>query len=154
MPSYYRDPSAPAPNQPRRVGVVAVIEREGAVLFEQRADFGTWGLIGGLLDEDETVEDGIAREIREETGLEAVSIELFGVFSDPSRIIAYPDGNVIRLLSVAFLVTVADGEPRVSEESLELRFVDVGAIAGLDLSPAQRPVIDAYLAGRRPPVVA
>jgi ADP-ribose pyrophosphatase YjhB (NUDIX family) len=154
VPSYYRDPEAPTPNQPRRIGVVAFIERDGRVLLEQRADFGTWGLIGGLLEEDETVEEGIAREIREETGLETVSMELFGVFSDPTRIVAYPDGNVMRLLSVVFTVRVAEGEPRVSAESLALRFVAVDDLLALELSPAQTPLFEAYLAGRSRPVVA
>jgi ADP-ribose pyrophosphatase YjhB (NUDIX family) len=154
MPSYYRDPGAPTPNQPRRIGVVALIERNGSLLLERRADFGTWGAIGGLLEEDEDVGTAIAREVREETGLEVVSTELFGVFSDPSRIVAYPDGNVIRLLSIAFLASVGDGEPRVSEESLQLRFVPLGEVGSLEIGPAQRPLIDAFLARRRPPIVA
>ncbi len=59
MPSYFRDPEAPAPNRPRRIGVVAFVERNERVLLERRADRGTWGLIGGALDEDKTVADGI-----------------------------------------------------------------------------------------------
>src|SRR6185503_18435137 len=98
---------------PRRVGVVALVVRDGAILLERRADFGTWGIPGGGLDEDETVEQGIAREVLEETGLDVVSTELLGVFSDPSRIIEYTDGNVYRLLTLAFVVSVAPGVPRV-----------------------------------------
>lgn len=154
MPSYYRDPEAPAPNRPRRVGVVAFVERDGSLLLERRADFGTWGIPGGALDEDETLEHGIAREVREETGLEAVSIELFGIFSDPSRIIEYADGNVYRLLTVAFVVGVAAGEPRVSEESLELRFVPFARVRELALGAAHVPLIDAFLDGQARPVVA
>ncbi len=154
MPSYYRDPSAPEPTQPRRVGLVALIERDGGLLLERRADFGTWGFIGGALDEDEDVTTGLAREVREETGLEVVATELYGVFSDPSRIVAYPDGNVVRLLTLVFLVATAEAEPTCSEESLELRFVPVDEIAALDLSPVHRPIVDAYVARQRPPVVA
>jgi 8-oxo-dGTP pyrophosphatase MutT (NUDIX family) len=154
MLSYYRDPSAPEPTQPRRVGLVALIERDAALLLERRADFGTWGLIGGALDEDEDVTTGLAREVREETGLEVVATELYGIFSHPSRIVAYPDGNVVRLLTLVFLVATADAEPTLSEESLELRFVPVDEIGALDLSPVHRPILDAFLAKRRPPVVA
>lgn len=85
MPSWYRDPNAPAPNQPLRVGVVALIERDGRLLVERRADDGTWGLVGGALEADESVSDALVRELREETGLTATSVELFGVFSDPSQ---------------------------------------------------------------------
>ena len=154
MPSYYRDPDAPAPNNPRRVGVVAFIQRDGSLLLERRADFGTWGIPGGALDEDETAEQGIAREVLEETGLEVVSIELFGVFSEPSRIIEYDDGNVYRLLTLAFIVSVAPGAPRVSEESLELRFVPFARVRELEIGAALVPLVDAFLAGQPRPVVA
>jgi hypothetical protein len=38
VPSHSRDPGAPAPNRPRRVGVTAVVEIDGGVLLERRAD--------------------------------------------------------------------------------------------------------------------
>jgi ADP-ribose pyrophosphatase YjhB (NUDIX family) len=154
MASFYRDPEAPPPNNPRRAGVVAFIERESSLLLERRADFRTWRPPGGTLDEDETVGEAVAREVREETGLETVSLELFGVFSDPSRIIAYPDGNVFRLLTLAFVAEVAPGEPQVSRESLELRFVPFTDVPDLEIGPALVPVLDAYLSSRARPVVA
>lgn len=154
VPSFFRDPGAPTPNRARRVGVVAFVERDDRVLLERRADFGTWGLIGGALDEDETVTEGIVREIREETGLETVAVELFGVFSDPSRINAYPDGNVFRLLSVVFIARVAEGEPRRSPESLELRWVPIAELRELEVGPSQTPLVEAYLSNRVRPVVA
>ena len=155
MASCYRDPEAPIPNNPRLVGVVAFIERNDSLRLERRADFGTWpGLPSGALDDDETVEEAIARQVREETGLETVSIELFGVFSDPSRIVAYPDGNVFRLLTLAFAVEVAPGEPELSSESLELRFVPLARVSELAIGPALVPLVDAYLSSRERPVVA
>jgi ADP-ribose pyrophosphatase YjhB (NUDIX family) len=150
--SFHRDPEAPSPNNPRRVGVVAFIERDRSLLLERRADFGTWGLPGGTLDEDETVAEAVAREVREETGLQTVSLELFGVFSDPSRIIAYPDGNVFRLLTLAFVVEVASGAPHVSPESREPRFVPFTDVPDLEVGPALVPVLDAYLSSRDRPV--
>ena len=38
MPSWYRDPTAPEPNVPRKIGVTALIERDGSFLVERRAD--------------------------------------------------------------------------------------------------------------------
>jgi ADP-ribose pyrophosphatase YjhB (NUDIX family) len=154
VPSYYRDPEAPLPNQPRRIGVVAFVVRDGSLLLERRADFGTWGVPGGGLDEDESVEQGIAREVLEETGLEVVSTGLFGVFSDPSRIIEYGDGNVYRLVTIAFVVSVAPGEPRISDESLELRFVPFARVRELEIGAAHVPLVEAFLGGQPRPVVA
>jgi ADP-ribose pyrophosphatase YjhB (NUDIX family) len=152
--SFYHDPEAPIPNNPRRVGVVAFIERNDSLLLERRPDSGTWGLPGGALDEDETVREAIAREVHEETGLETVSVELSGVFSDPSRIVAYSDGNVFRLLTLAFAVEVAPGEPELGSESLELRFVPLANVSELEIGPVLVPLVDAYLSSRPRPVVA
>jgi 8-oxo-dGTP pyrophosphatase MutT (NUDIX family) len=147
VPSYFRDPEAPAPNVPRRVGVVALIERGDSVLVQRRADDGAWDFLGGRLDEHETVLDALRREVAEESGLEVAEAALFGVFSDPTRIIEYPDGNICRLLSLAFEVQVKPGmEPVRSEESLELRFVGHEELAELEVWPSVRPIRDAFLA--------
>jgi 8-oxo-dGTP pyrophosphatase MutT (NUDIX family) len=147
VPSYYRDPAAPAPNVPRRIGVIALLEREGAVLVQRRADDGAWDFVGGGLDEHETVLGALHREVHEETGLRIADAELFGMFSDPTRIIEYPDGNICRLLSIVFRARPGPGEPRAGEESLELRFVSRNELAELDLWPAARPIRDVYFAG-------
>ncbi len=147
VPSWYRDPNAPAPNQPLRVGVVAPSERDGRLLVERRADDGTWGLVGGALEADESVGEALVREVREETGLTSTSVELFGVFSDPSRRVGgYDDGNVYRVLAIAFRVDVSDGPAITSAESVELRFVSREDLEELDLMPAHRPLVERYLA--------
>ena len=114
MPSYYRDPNAPAPNVPRRIGITSLIERDGAFLVERRVDDAReWAFIGGTLEEDEQVLDALHREVLEETGLVIQHARLLGVFSDPTRIVAYPDGKVCRVLSIAFRNT-----PRGDREAL------------------------------------
>jgi len=35
---YYRDPTAPEPTHPRTLGVIGIIERDGAILLERRTD--------------------------------------------------------------------------------------------------------------------
>jgi 8-oxo-dGTP pyrophosphatase MutT (NUDIX family) len=47
----------------------AVIDGEGRVLAIRRRDSGHREPPGGVLELEETVEDGLVREIREETGL-------------------------------------------------------------------------------------
>jgi ADP-ribose pyrophosphatase YjhB (NUDIX family) len=146
MPSWYRDPAAPTPNQPIRLGAIALIEREGALLLERRADDGTWGLVGGAVERGETVLEAVHREVREETGLSTRFVDLHGVFSDPSRIVGYPDGNVYRVLAIVFKVEVEDDIPVASEESYELRFVPHADVLELDLTPAHRPIVESFLA--------
>jgi 8-oxo-dGTP pyrophosphatase MutT (NUDIX family) len=155
VPSWYRDPNAPSPNQPRRAGGCFLVEVDGGVLIDRRRDDGAFALTGGALDEGESVLDCLARELREETGLEVDSARLLGVFSDPTRLVAYPDGAVNRLLSLAFVVTPRPGrEPQPSDESIELRVMSRSELRDLPIWPAHRPIRDAYLVFDGTPVVA
>ncbi len=147
MPSWYRDPDAPEPNRPRKVGVCFIVELEGGVLVDRRSDDGALAFTGGTLEDDESLLEGLARELAEETGLEVERATLLGVFSDPTRLIGYDDGSVWRLLTVAFVVKAVSGRaPRISDESLELRVVSREELRELTLTPVHRMIRDAYLA--------
>lgn len=156
VPSYYRDSTAPEPNAPRKVGVTALIIREDTVLVEQRIDDPqVWAFIGGTLDESEEVLATLRREVREETCFEITTAQLLGVFSDPERIVSYPDGTICRVLSIAFRVTVAgDSEPQLSNESAGMRFVGLDELARLPFWAIHLPIRDALLAEAQPPIVA
>jgi len=63
--------------------VAAVVEYEGRILLARNAAWTEptmFGLITGFLEKDETPEQGVARELHEETALHAESIELLGVY--------------------------------------------------------------------------
>lgn len=83
----------------------AVLVEDGRVLLIQRGKdpfAGAWALPGGFVEVGETVEDACIRELVEETGIEAETRELIGVYSDPER---DPRGHVV---SVPFLVDAVD----------------------------------------------
>jgi 8-oxo-dGTP pyrophosphatase MutT (NUDIX family) len=145
---YYRDAAAPEPNQPRVLSVIALIERDGSVLLERRADAPVWGLIAGRVDDHESLADALRREVREETGLRVTRCELFGTFSDPSRIVSYPDGNIYRVASLVYRVEVESFEGlRPSAESEELRFFARDEILGLEVAATQRHILERFVAG-------
>ncbi len=143
---FYKDPNAPRPNRPIGVGVLALIERDGGLLMERRSDCGRWGFVGGSVEVEESLEDALRREVLEETGLVVVGEELFAVFPGPSRVVRYPDGNVVRLLSFVYRVRVEDFGPlRCSDESEELRFFQREELPELDVIETSRPILGAYL---------
>lgn len=145
---FYRDPAAPRPNGPLTIGVLALIERDGALLLEHRSDAHRWGLVGGAVEMDESMGDALRREVREETGLTVVGYTLFGTFSDPSRIVRYPDGNVVRVIGLVYRVTVDDFSTlQRSEESTALGFFTPDELRDLDVIETARPIIDRYLSG-------
>jgi 8-oxo-dGTP pyrophosphatase MutT (NUDIX family) len=149
---YYRDPAAPEPNHARALSVIALIERDGSLLLERRADAPVWGLIAGRVDDTETLVDALRREVHEETGLSVSTYELFGTFSDPTRIVRYPDGNVYRVASFVYRVQVGSFEGlRPSVESEELRFFAKDDVLELELPATQRHILERYAAGGSTP---
>jgi ADP-ribose pyrophosphatase YjhB (NUDIX family) len=59
---------------------------DGRIVLVKRRDTGEWSLPGGLIDWGETVESSAERELKEETGLNLLSIDrLIGVYSSPHR---------------------------------------------------------------------
>jgi 8-oxo-dGTP pyrophosphatase MutT (NUDIX family) len=143
---FYRDPNAPRPNRPIGVGVLALIERDGWLLMELRSDCGRWGFVGGAVEVEESLEEALWREVLEETGLVVTGEELFAVLPGPSRIVRYPDGNVVRLMTFVYRAEIEDfGTLRLSDESEELRFFRPQELADLDVIETSRPILEAYL---------
>ena len=73
----------------RHVVVHAIVEHEKKLLLVKRAgsisETGKWSLPSGFLDRDETAEQAIVRELKEETGWECEIISLFRINTDPNR---------------------------------------------------------------------
>jgi NAD+ diphosphatase len=65
--------------------VAAVVEHEGQVLLARnRAWPPTWyALVAGFLERDETPEQAVLREVKEEVGLDATHATLIGVYPFP-----------------------------------------------------------------------
>lgn len=63
--------------------VAAIIELEGGVLLVRSAGWPEkmFGLVTGFLESGETPEEGVVREVREETGLAADEVRFLGCFS-------------------------------------------------------------------------
>jgi ADP-ribose pyrophosphatase YjhB (NUDIX family) len=65
------------------VGIGGVVIDEGRALLVRRGSeplLGEWSIPGGTLELGETLEEGVARELLEETGLEVRIVELIEVF--------------------------------------------------------------------------
>ena len=96
MSNYIMDLRAVVGNRPLlQVGAsVIVVDSENRILLQLRSDNHCWGYAGGSVELDEVVEDAAKRELFEETGLIAESLELFGVFSGKDIHYVYPNGSI------------------------------------------------------------
>lgn len=147
---FHKNPDAPHPNRPIGVGVLALIEPGEKLLLERRSDCGRWGLVGGAVEVGEALDSALRREVLEETGLTIESHTLFCISADPSRIVRYPDGNTVQLLSFVYKVKVESFEDlRPSEESEELHFFGFEELPALDIVETAQPIVLRFLEERR-----
>ncbi len=108
-----------------QIGANAIVERDGGVLL-LRLNYGPrdghWALPGGLVEADETPEEGARRETREETGL-AIAIDgLLATWMRPG----FP------ILVVVYRAHVVGGELRVApDEASEAAFFPKDALPPL-----------------------
>ncbi len=145
---YFRNPKAPHPNRPPILGACAIIQYGSTYLMESRADSDRWAFIGGAMEPEESLEDCILREIREETGIEVPQnlLRFVGVYSDPSRIAAYPDGNIARIVSAVYWIVLKQ-EPLLhcSSESRQLTFFPIERLAPLPVAETQLDILSDFI---------
>ncbi len=94
--------------------LAALVEVEGHIMLARNAAWpnGRFALITGFMERDETPEQGIARELKEETNLDAQEIALIGVYEFQRK----------NELIIAYHVQ-ASGTIELNEELAEYRLV-------------------------------
>ncbi len=127
-----------------------LIEKDRKILFQRRSDNGKWGLIGGLLEMNETYEEAAIRETREETGLEVRLTSFLGIFHNHHMV--WSNGDQAHVLCALYTAEIVSGKVRTDEESLELRFFGTDEIPEL-FAEDHRVGMEAYLSGVRYPLL-
>lgn len=117
-----------------------IIEFEnGDILLAKRKHepyIGVWGLPGGKMEGNETIEETAIREAKEETGLDIELVQLLGVYSDPFR---DPRG---RYISTAFIAHPVGGKlEAASDVSKVMRISD---FTKLDLAFDHKEILNDY----------
>lgn len=128
----------------------ALIVKDNRILFQRRTDNGKWGLIGGLLEMNETYEEAALREVREETGLEVRLDSFLGIFHNHNMV--WSNGDAAHVISAMYTASIISGEPRIDEESYELRFFGRDEIPAL-FAEDHIASLEAYWSGVRLPLL-
>jgi NAD+ diphosphatase len=125
--------------------VIVRIERGDEILLARSPHFapGVYSTVAGFVEPGESLEQTVAREVREEVGVEVTNVRYFGSQPWP-----FPHS-----LMIGFVADWASGEIRLQEEEIEdAGWFRVGSLPGLPsrLSIA-RALIDDFIAlsGRR-----
>lgn len=91
----------------------AVVDEEGRVLVIRRTDNGRWEPPGGVLELDESIHDGLVREVREETGITVEPGPLTGVYKNMQR----------GIVALVFRCRVVEGFAATTHEAAEVTWL-------------------------------
>ena len=122
----------------RTVTIDAVIIKDQKVLLIKRGkepDKGLWGVPGGYVDWDETLEGTVKREVKEETNLDVKKLKLIGISSSPKR---HPK----QVINIVYLAT-ADGDAIHGDDAQDLKWFDLDKLPPKMALDHKQNIIDA-----------
>lgn len=104
-----------------------IVNGQGQILLQSRADRDKWGLPGGCQELGERFQDTIIREVKEETNLDVneEDLELIDIVSGASRRNDYPNGDVVINNTALYCIRNYSGELKWDTESKEMKFFDL-----------------------------
>lgn len=94
----------------------ALLDQQGAVLLQERADTGDWGFPGGYMEFGESFEQTVKREFKEDAGIEIVPVNRLAILDQDFY--TYPNGDRVQPINVFYLVEETSAkhyQPKVTE---------------------------------------
>lgn len=110
-------------------GTAAVIDDDGMILLQHRADDLLWCMPGGALEVGETPAQGVAREVLEETGIRCTPVMLVGVYDNR----LWEERVAQHLYKFTFLCQPRDGKKAAQPASHMLETLETGWFAEYNL---------------------
>ena len=123
------------------VAVDAIINlgHEDIVIIERSNPPFGWALPGGFVDNYESLEDAVCREMKEETNLELLDLKQFHAYSTPGR---DPRFHTIGVVFTA----LGKGVPKAGDDAAKLKVVKLSDIDKIDFAFDHKQVIKDYIA--------
>jgi 8-oxo-dGTP diphosphatase len=123
-------------------GIVIDAARDRVLLVRRAAEplAGHWSIPGGALEVGESLAEGVAREVLEETGVE---VEVREVVEVLDRVLRLPDGRVqYHYVLIDYLCRPLRGDPAAGSDASEARWVSRVDLPAYALHPETLAVIE------------
>ena len=114
-----------------QLAVGSVVVKDNALLMVRRGGGpgrGLWSLPGGRVERGEYISDALAREVKEETGVDIAPGELIGIFE-----IVGDDHHYVVLDFAGD--PLSESEPTAAGDAAEARWVPLKEVASLECTP-------------------
>jgi len=111
----------------RPIACDGVLIEHGKILLVKRGHEpfkGQWATPGGRIEDNETAEQCLVREMKEEIGLKVEPVKLIGIYSDPKR-----DPRL--MIAIAYLIKRVGGEVRAGSDAADARWFDLDSLPEL-----------------------
>ena len=102
---------------------VFLYDHKKGILFEKRSDNGKWCVPGGGLELGENQDDGLFREVKEETNLDIYAPILYTIRANVHMI--YPNIDEVYYTDIVYLVTKYSGDLKPDKESVRLEWFNI-----------------------------
>jgi len=109
------------------VVTAAVLLRQGKVLIAKRREEGKWEFPGGKVEENESLEDCIKRELKEELG---ITIE------NPKKFMTVENGDITLHVFIGYY-----NKEVKAKEHVEVKWVSIEELIDYDFMDADREVV-------------
>lgn len=123
--------------------VTAVIRSGTTFLLARQRGSDLWGMIGGGVEPGEHPHDAVAREVREELGIDAVVGRVIGSYGGPDLVAEYPNGDRVSYVTTAYECALP-GSAELSFTDDEI--VEAGWFSDIEIAELPRhPWVDRIL---------
>lgn len=96
-----------------------IYDQKGRVLLQHRTDNGLWSYHGGAIEIDESAEDAVRREVKEELGLSINDLAFFKIYSGPLMHYTYPNGDEVSSIDILYTAKKLSGDLVLQKEEID-----------------------------------
>ena len=108
-----------------------IVNEENQILLQHRGDDHFWGLPGGIMEMDESLEETCIREVKEETGFDVNLLYLLGDFHNKNK--TWPGGDQAHIICHIFVGEITGGTRTIDGlETLDLQYFSYDNLPPID----------------------